>query len=297
MKENDTNKKRHILVTAMKLFSSKNYNKTSMQEIADICGISKGSLYLFFKSKEDLLLNVFQYYFQHIEDQMILIEEAPYLSAKEKFAKEIGLKLGHYIENQEFYRMQSQDISGLPNKDIYRYLHQKNISQIQWLEQSLIKIYGREIKPYSADGAFLLMGMISQYMELIIKKQLPLRLDEVVRFLITQIDFIIKGLSENNITPLFNEALWSVYLEEASEKKVHPLELIKQIKDQLKTLSIPAEKKEVADQSLNIMEQELMDMQPRIAILKGMLHNLEPIRPIEEMRVKLANSLQVNWNH
>ncbi|MFD2924062.1 TetR/AcrR family transcriptional regulator [Halobacillus naozhouensis] len=294
MRRKDSDKERHILITAMKLFSSKNYNRTSMQEIADSCGISKGSLYVYFKSKEDLLLNILHYYFQYIEDQIMLVEEDSSLSPTEKFTKEIEIKLGHYIENQEFYRLQGQEISGLSDKNIYRYLHQQNIDQVKWFEQYLIKIYGNQIKPYAADGAFFFIGMIRQYMELIVLNQFPLNIKKVVRFLMIQIDFIIKGLVDRGVEPLMNENLWSLYLEEASEEKIHPLELIKQMKNQLKSDSISEIQKEEAVQSLSIMEQELISMQPRSAILKGMLHNLESIHSLKETRVKLADSLQVN---
>lgn len=294
MRRKDSDKERHILITAMKLFSSKSYNRTSMQEIADICGISKGSLYVYFKSKEDLLLNILQYYFQYIEGQIMQIEEDPSLSATEKFMKEIEIKLDHYIENQEFYRLQGQELSGLTDKNIYRYLHQQSIAQVKWFKQYLIKIYGNQMKPYAADGAFLLIGMITQYMELIILKQFPLNIKKVVRFLMAQTDFMIKGLLDSDLEPLINENLWSLYLEVAGEEKVHPFELIKQMKSQLKTQSIPEIQKEEAVQSLTIMEQELMNMKPRTAILKGMLHNLEPIHSLEETRMKLADSLQMD---
>ncbi|ASK63972.1 hypothetical protein CFK37_18320 [Virgibacillus phasianinus] len=291
MRRNVSDKKRDILITAMKLFSSKDYNRTSMQEIADVCGISKGSLYVYYKSKEDLLLHILHYYFQNIEGQIILIEDDDSLSAREKFVKEIEIKLNHYIENQEFYRLQGQELSALSDKNIYRYLHQQNIAQVKWFEQYLIKIYGNHMKPYAADGAFMLLGMIKQYMELIILKQFPLPIKKVVPFLMAQIDFIAKGLLNNDHEPLMDGNLWSLYLEEASEEKVHPLKLIKEMKNQLKKQSIPEIKKEEAVQSLTIMEQELMNMQPRSAILKGMLHNLESIEELKETRIKLAERL------
>ncbi|WP_079529547.1 TetR/AcrR family transcriptional regulator [Halobacillus hunanensis] len=294
MRRKDSDKERHILITAMKLFSSKNYNRTSMQEIADSCGISKGSLYVYFKSKEDLLLNILHYYFQYIEDQIMLVEQDESLSPKEKFTKEIEIKLGHYIENQEFYRLQGQEISGLSDKNIYRYLRQQNIAQVKWFEQYLINIYGNQIKPYAADGAFFFIGMIRQYMELIVLNQFPLHIKKVVRFLMIQIDLIIKGLLDHDVEPLMNENLWSLYLEEASEDKIHPLELIKQLKNQLKEESITQTLKEEAVQSLTILEQELMNMQPRSAILKGMLHNLESIDSLKDTRMKLADSLGMN---
>ncbi|MFD1426693.1 TetR/AcrR family transcriptional regulator [Kroppenstedtia sanguinis] len=289
-------KKRHILITAMRLFSSKHYHRTSMQEIADSCGISKGSLYVYFKSKEDLLLNIFQYYFRSIEEQILQIEEDDSLSVKEKFMKEIEIKLSHYIENQEFYKMQVQEISDLEDPNIYRYLHRQNIAQMKWFEQYVIRIYGDKMKSHAADVAFLLLGIIKQYMELIILHQVPLHIKKVVPFLLMQMDFMVQGILASDVKPLINGHLWSLYLAEVDKEKVHPLDLIKQMKNQLKAESLPEIQKEEALQSLAIIEQELMTMKPRTVLLKGMLHQLEPIHSLQEMRRQLADSLQINEN-
>ena len=50
----------------MKLFASKGYNTTSVQEIADECHMSKGAFYLYFKSKEALLISILHYYYDKV---------------------------------------------------------------------------------------------------------------------------------------------------------------------------------------------------------------------------------------
>lgn len=47
-----------ILRAANELFSSKDYRETTMQDIADRAGLAKGTLYLYFRSKEELYLAV-----------------------------------------------------------------------------------------------------------------------------------------------------------------------------------------------------------------------------------------------
>ena len=47
-----------IVLEALKLFRSKSYNTTSMSDIANACGILKGSLYHYFSSKEELMMKV-----------------------------------------------------------------------------------------------------------------------------------------------------------------------------------------------------------------------------------------------
>ncbi|MCL2572752.1 MAG: TetR/AcrR family transcriptional regulator [Defluviitaleaceae bacterium] len=47
-----------ILSASMKLFSEKGFDKTSMQEIVDESGVSKGSIFHHFNSKEEILTTV-----------------------------------------------------------------------------------------------------------------------------------------------------------------------------------------------------------------------------------------------
>ena len=52
------NKKRLILETALELFASEGYHTTPISRIASAAGISKGLLYNYFESKEDLIKTI-----------------------------------------------------------------------------------------------------------------------------------------------------------------------------------------------------------------------------------------------
>jgi len=58
--------KENILKTALELFLKKGYEKTSMNEIAGMVGISKPAVYHHFKSKEELAINVIDYFEQKV---------------------------------------------------------------------------------------------------------------------------------------------------------------------------------------------------------------------------------------
>ena len=49
------NRKEEFIETAYKLFNMKGYNQTSIQDILDEIGLSRGAFYYYFDSKEDLL--------------------------------------------------------------------------------------------------------------------------------------------------------------------------------------------------------------------------------------------------
>jgi AcrR family transcriptional regulator len=56
------NNRVHILETALKLFSEKGFEGTGVQDLAESAGVTKPTLYYFFKSKEGILRGVWEHY-------------------------------------------------------------------------------------------------------------------------------------------------------------------------------------------------------------------------------------------
>ncbi|MER7762864.1 TetR/AcrR family transcriptional regulator [Streptomyces sp. NPDC097619] len=50
---------RRLLAAATRLFAERGYDRTSVQEIVDAAGVTKGALYHYFDSKDDLLYEVY----------------------------------------------------------------------------------------------------------------------------------------------------------------------------------------------------------------------------------------------
>ncbi len=59
MKENETPKREIILNAAIKVFAEKGYYSCRTLDISGEAGVAYGSLYQYFKSKEDILLSIF----------------------------------------------------------------------------------------------------------------------------------------------------------------------------------------------------------------------------------------------
>ena len=55
MNKKHSEKRAEIIKTARDLFLTKDYDKTTMQDFMDSLGIAKGTIYPYFKSKEDIL--------------------------------------------------------------------------------------------------------------------------------------------------------------------------------------------------------------------------------------------------
>lgn len=68
MGEKSLQKKQYILETARKVFVEKGYKNVTMKDIVEACDISRGGLYLYFGSTEELLLAVLQQEADEIDD-------------------------------------------------------------------------------------------------------------------------------------------------------------------------------------------------------------------------------------
>ena len=60
MGEKSLQKKQYILDTARKVFADKGYKRVTMKDIVEACEISRGGLYLYFDSIEQIFLEVLQ---------------------------------------------------------------------------------------------------------------------------------------------------------------------------------------------------------------------------------------------
>lgn len=279
----------------MKLFSVKSFHQTSMQEIADVCGMSKGSLYIHFKSKEELLLNIFQYYFQLIEDQIIQVDQEPHGNERDRFCRKLEVQLNHFIEYQEFYKMQMQEIKGLADESINKYIQQKNEMWFHRMQQSLLKIYGNDLNPFVIDCTLLFNGMIAEYMKLMIINKFPLQIQDVIHFLLRQLDFIVKGITQDQMPTLISLDKWNKVFQNRSFQleMSHPLSLVYQMKEKMDHWDVSNEQREIALESIRVLEQELLEIAPRKVILQGMLLNLQGIKELDFIREKLNQLLHV----
>ena len=68
MGEKSAQKKKYILDTARKVFVEKGYKSVTMKDIVEACGISRGGLYLYFDSTEQILLEILQMEAEETDD-------------------------------------------------------------------------------------------------------------------------------------------------------------------------------------------------------------------------------------
>lgn len=105
---NTTSRKDEIMKASAILFSRKSYHDVTMDEIAEEVGVAKGTLYLYFESKENLYLEIMEHTFEAIESRLEkeIAKDDP---APRKLKKILTLIFNFYLQNLDVLRILTRD--------------------------------------------------------------------------------------------------------------------------------------------------------------------------------------------
>ncbi len=153
-------RKQNVIKIAHQLFIDKGYQATSVQDILESSGISKGTFYNYFTSKAELLIAIFKNLQLEIEKEknIILIGHSP--SDIEIFIKQLTVDIRHNRKNKLFFLFNEVFISKEP--ELIQFLQKFEFLQVQWLFNRLVDLFGNEKKPFLFDCTILFKGMLQQ---------------------------------------------------------------------------------------------------------------------------------------
>jgi AcrR family transcriptional regulator len=93
--------RRSIIESAAQVFTEKGYHKTKMDDIAEKLGVSKGAIYQYFKSKEQIFVEVIDFFMQFKKDEVmsIILSDNPMRIASAEF---LEMKIDRALQTQSF---------------------------------------------------------------------------------------------------------------------------------------------------------------------------------------------------
>ncbi|GIP47512.1 TetR/AcrR family transcriptional regulator [Paenibacillus sp. DXFW5] len=297
MSQPSIDKKKLILRAAMQLFAAKGSSATSMQEIAEACGMSKGSLYLHFKSKEELEQSLFDYCYQLLLDHLTQVEMQQGLTPREKLRRQLVVMLELVLELREFLIMQFQDWhkNGTPYKEPAA-VQAHNAKLLRHGKNKLEAVYGPKIEPYTGDLLTIAYGMVGIYVRLLFEPHVSASPERMAEHLMELLDLSAQHQLNNRPVPLISEETLRLMSEGAPgslDLQQHPLVTIKAIRDAIGDAIADPDRQQEALEALQILEHEVLELRPRRAIIKGMLANLAAIPELAPRSAELEQLHQV----
>jgi TetR/AcrR family fatty acid metabolism transcriptional regulator len=120
LRTREGNKEQDIINAAMAVFGEKGFNDAKMHHIAEKAGIGTGTVYLYFKNKEEILLRTFELVWSELHALVAAIKADSALKPTQKLSRLIDsvfdyfakdLKLSTVLINQQKYLVRSRDES------------------------------------------------------------------------------------------------------------------------------------------------------------------------------------------
>lgn len=94
-----------ILSAAQRVFLERGLDAATMDEIARSAGLSKGALYLYFSSKDELFLTIACELLEELNARLASLEKSPHENGREKFRSLIHAYVDFALEHQSRFQV------------------------------------------------------------------------------------------------------------------------------------------------------------------------------------------------
>jgi AcrR family transcriptional regulator len=275
-------KKQLIMESALELFAKQGFEATSVQQITEHAGISKGAFYLAFKSKDELIIGLIDHFMlefisdidhvvkNHDNDKNLL--NAFYKTAFHSFQK-------HSDFAKIFIKEQSQTV----NEELISKMHHYDKLIDKIILVMLERLYGEEVIYTKYDLIYCVKGFMHTYSQLFLFFNVPLDLHLLSQSLAEKTSLLAKYAETTFIT----EELYNTFNETLNEKvtKAQILEIIEQ---KIEEIDEPTE-----SESLVLLKEHIKEPNLSPAIVKGLLSNLKDHSRCKQVSYLLRNYLEL----
>ena len=254
-------RKQLIIDAALQLFAEKGIEATSVQQITDHCGISKGAFYLSFKSKDELVFSIIEHFMNNIMyevDQAVSQVSDPTKKLHTYFSQTFTT-LSQYTSFAEI--LIQEKISTISEELIGRIQYYVAISNKN-LEKLLFDVFGDQIEGKQYDLVLVTNGMVQAYLQWIFESLKPFDISKLADSLVEKVTILA-----TQTKLVFLEQPLSNY----RRMKGYSIEEIIQELEQINDSSLSP----LENESVQLLIEELRNEQPRKAIVFGLLANIE----------------------
>ncbi|TWT07175.1 TetR/AcrR family transcriptional regulator [Planococcus sp. CPCC 101016] len=197
-------KRNEIMKQAVHLFSLKGFHQTSVQEVAQAVGISKGAFYKHFDSKENMFIEILKQYHEEITAEISNSQHAPDSDTKDVFKKKLAIEIERTLSNQEFFMMVFKDFTLSESEKLKFLFTDLRQSTITLHKTILLDTYGTAIEPFLPDLVTVLEGLMQQYIITLVIEKKTVQISRLVNFITATIDAVVENL--NTMEPVLAEA-------------------------------------------------------------------------------------------
>jgi AcrR family transcriptional regulator len=288
--------KQKIMESAMRHFSEKGYGATSIQEIADDCGIAKGSLYKFFQSKEDLLIELHYEQQKCFYDEIDRIRTDQAFSLREAFIKETEYHFEFFMQNK-FIMREIKEMSSTSGKSA-PFILQLRSKLLSNCKEGLLVYLGKEMEPNIWDMVAIYTGIMREFMILLVFENMLLHIKEVAIFIVDRMEEMSSNIHHKQPKPILKDAIMNEIIDCGAENSLSVAEyrtsLLQTLCTTIMELTTTNYRKTELQEAVALLREQFDNKQPKAVMVKALLnflgeeHPLKGIvRQLEQMAAKV----------
>jgi AcrR family transcriptional regulator len=257
-------KKQLIMEKALELFANQGFEATSVQQITEHCGISKGAFYLSFKSKDELILSLIDYFMSQF------ISDIDYIVKNTKDDTELLFKFYYsgfqsFLKHSDFGKVLIKEQAHTFNEELLLKFHNYDRLVEKTILTMVERLFNDTVTDTKYDLAYCIKGFMSMYSHLFLFYNVPLDLNLLSQSLVEKTNLIAK----HTTVPFLTKDLVQMFKKPSEEEKITKEQLLDILAQKIAEIEECIEK-----ESLIIIKQQIIDPTLSSVIIRGLLENI-----------------------
>ncbi|WP_438432757.1 TetR/AcrR family transcriptional regulator [Gorillibacterium sp. sgz500922] len=269
-----------ILEAAETCFTEKGYHAASMQDIAGQLNMAKGSLYFYFKSKEEMLVEIVKKYIGEFLGLLEAEVDSENPDAREVLVRQLCKRLEFSDSHQKLLPLFMRERIEVTD-ELFQVISSLQRRDLLLNRRLMLRLYGEAVRPYSFDAATLLISHCEAYLHASLLLPGPKDFRLAAGEIADRLDAVVKSILERKAPPLLPEDRMLNAIENGIDCLMplnsQAIALVSQLRNSLSG-GREGDKNEELLAVLDALETELNSTAPKAVVLKGLTGLLRPVR-------------------
>ncbi|MBS4213569.1 TetR/AcrR family transcriptional regulator [Neobacillus rhizophilus] len=254
-------KKQLIMEKALELFAEQGFEATSVQQITEHCGISKGAFYLSFKSKDELIIALIdQFMMQVVTDIDRIVRD----TCDEQLLYEFYYSIYQsFHKHSDFAKVLMKEHSQTLNKELIQKMRYYDKLLEDIILSMIERLYGGRVQEIKYDLMYSIKSFMNMYSHLFVFYSIPVDL----KLLANSLEEKTNLLATNATVPFVSVELH--HMMQPMNEEITKEQILDTLEQKIAEIEEPIEK-----ESLILLKQQLIEPTFSLAIVKGLLENI-----------------------
>ncbi len=288
-------KKQQIIERAKTLFLTRGFKSTTIQAIADECGMSKGAVYLQFSSKKEIFFGIVMETDEQVWQQVKNVRTQS-IAPREKLLQILNIYFEFIHENRRLSELLIHEVGLQLSEEM---LEQTEAMRFRWqnsIDESVKEVLGADYEQWKSDLGFTVTGLMECFHGFLLIGQVHITKESLTDYLMLLIDTMGPALQKAGFQPMINPASLESQTRKLADLESQrwteiqtTLEHLKRcLDDACEGPSIPRSLNKIYVETYDLLHSECLSEAPNKAIVQGMLAGLRQVSEVSLPRQKLA---------